>query len=85
MELEAPILEIEYDIVDIHGAHKKLKYLDFLADNTPFGLVEVDMAKIVSKDVYKANIAQVQSRQKTRQRRKRGEEVYNKQVEKIQD
>jgi hypothetical protein len=30
-------------------------------------------------------LKQIQSRQKTRQRRRKGEDVYNKQVEKMQD
>lgn len=85
LQIEAKIDEIEYDILDIHGAHKKLKYLDYLADNTPFGMVEIDMAKIVTKEVYQDNLKQIQSRQKTRLRRKKGEDVYNKQVEKKQD
>ena len=45
--------------MDIHGAHKKLKYLDYLADNTPFALVEVDMAKIVPAEIYKDNLKQI--------------------------
>lgn len=62
LHIEAKIEEIEYDILDIHGAHKKIKYLDYLADNTPFGMVEVDMAKIVTKEVYEDNLKQIQSR-----------------------
>lgn len=69
--------------MDINGAHKKTKYLDFLADNTPFGMVELDMAKIVTPEVYKENLKQIQSRQKNRLRRKKGEEVYNNQVVKL--
>lgn len=41
----------------MQGQHKKFKYLDFLPDNTPFGMVEINMKtlvknKTISESVY---------------------------------
>jgi len=50
LQLTAKISEIEYDILLIHSLSqhsKKYKYLDHLPDNTPFGMVEVDMRPLV--------------------------------------
>ena len=47
-------------------AHKRMKYLKYMPDTTPIGLVEIDMKKLVdvdkliSKDVYNDNIKPIQ-------------------------
>jgi len=49
-----------------------LKYLGYLPDATPFGLVEVDVKIFVdedgfiSKQVYENNLKQIESRKKAR-------------------
>ena len=54
MQIEAKIQEIEYDILLLNmleGQAKKFKYLDHLPDNTPFGMVEVDMKPLIKKNI----------------------------------
>ena len=58
----------------LEGQNKKYKYLDHLPDNTPFGMVEVDMKQlikqnIISKQVYDDNAKQLQARQRQRNRK----------------
>jgi hypothetical protein len=60
-----------------------LKYLGYLPDATPFGLVEVDVKKfveedgLISKQVYENNLKQIESRKKARQRKIKDEDNYN--------
>lgn len=64
-------------------AHKRMKYLKYMPDTTPIGLVEIDMKKLVdvdkliSKDVYNDNIKPIQQRKAIRQRKEKEENAYD--------
>ena len=50
LRITSKIEEIEHDILDMESAHKRMKYLSFMPDMTPFALVELDMLKLVNED-----------------------------------
>lgn len=74
LQITAKIDEIEYDLLlldTMHSQAKKFRYMDFLPDNTPFGMVEVDMrpfvkSKMISEQVYRDNHKQLQARHRNR-------------------
>ena len=60
--------------------------MDYLPDNTAFGMVEVDMSKLIAKNIisqktYDANHKQILSRKLARHRKVKEEKQYNKQIE----
>lgn len=91
LQITSKVDEIEYDLLlmeTMETQAKKYKYLDFLPDNTPFGIVEIDMrpfvkAKIISNEVYDDNSKQLQARHRNRQKRIKGEETYNNKVQQL--
>ena len=50
LRITSKIEEIEHDILDMESAHKRMKYLSFMPEMTPFALVELDMQKLVNED-----------------------------------
>lgn len=50
LRITSKIEEIEHDILDMESAHKRMKYLSYMPEMTPFALVELDMQKLVNED-----------------------------------
>ena len=93
LQLSSKVDEIEYDLLLLESMQtqaKKYKYLDFLPDNTPFGMIEIDMrplvkARVISDEVYQDNQKHLQARHRNRQKKMKGEETYNNSVKQLQD